>query len=63
MERTAAIVGRHGKRLVGWEEIARAKLPPGTIVQHWKDPELAARAVEQGASVDHVARLEDVSST
>jgi hexosaminidase len=51
VERTAAIVGRHGKRLVGWEEIARAKLPRGTIVQHWKDPKLAARATEQGASI------------
>jgi hexosaminidase len=51
VERAGAIVQRHGKRMVGWEEIARAKLPPGTIVQHWKDPELVARAVEQGASV------------
>jgi len=51
VERTAAIVGRHGKRLVGWEEIARAKLPLGTIVQHWKDPELAAQALAQGASI------------
>jgi hexosaminidase len=51
VERVGAIVQRHGKRMVGWEEIARAGLPPGTIVQHWKDPELAARAVEQGASV------------
>ena len=29
VERTAAIVRRHGKRMVGWEEIARARLPPG----------------------------------
>jgi hexosaminidase len=52
VERVGAIVQRHGKSMVGWEEIARApKLPPGTIVQHWKDPRLAARAVEHGASV------------
>ena len=51
VERTGSIVQRHGKRLVGWEEIARAQLPQGSIVQHWKDPELIAQAVEQGASV------------
>jgi len=51
VERAAEIVLRHGKRLVGWEEIAHAKLPPGTIVQHWKDAELAARAVDQGAEL------------
>ncbi len=51
VERAGEIVQHHGKRLVGWEEVARAQLPPGSIVQHWKDPKLAARAVEQGASV------------
>src|SRR5205823_2760120 len=51
VERVAEIVRSHGKRLVGWEEIARATLPPGTVVQHWKDEALAARAVEQGAEL------------
>ena len=51
VERVGEIVSARGKRLVGWEEIARARLPAGTIVQHWKDPELLQRAVEQGASV------------
>ena len=41
----------HGKQPIGWEEIARTRLDPGTIVQHWKDPELAARAAAQGARV------------
>jgi hexosaminidase len=35
-------VTRHGKRLVGWEEIAQAQLDGRTIVQHWLRPELAA---------------------
>jgi hexosaminidase len=51
VERAGEIVQEHGKRLVGWEEVTRAKLPPGSIVQHWKDPELAATALDQGASV------------
>ncbi len=51
VERAGKIVTRHGKRLVGWEEVARATLPPGSIVQHWKDAALAALAAEQGASI------------
>ena len=51
VERACEIVRSHGKIPIGWEEIARTRLAPGTIVQHWKDPELAARAAEQGASV------------
>jgi len=51
IQRAVEIVHRHGKRVVGWEEIARAELPPGSIVQHWKDVELAVRAAEQGASI------------
>jgi hexosaminidase len=51
VERALAIVGAHDKVAIGWEEIARARLPAGTIVQHWKDEELLARAREQGAPV------------
>jgi hexosaminidase len=51
VERVGEIVAHHGKRLIGWEEVARAKLPPGSIVQHWKDPELLAPARAQAASV------------
>ncbi len=51
VERALEIVSAHGKVPVGWEEIARAKLPPGTIVQHWQDEELARAAVAQGARV------------
>jgi hexosaminidase len=35
-------VARHGKRMVGWEEVAQAPLADGTIVQHWLRPEVAA---------------------
>jgi hexosaminidase len=32
-------VSRHGKRMVGWEEIAVAPLHAATLVQHWLRPE------------------------
>jgi hexosaminidase len=53
--RVRAIVEAQGKRMIGWEEIGRAKLDPSAVVQHWNvDPSksaLSARAVEQGAKV------------
>jgi hexosaminidase len=54
VERVQQIVEGHGKHLIGWEEIGRAKLRAGTVVQHWNvDParSVARRAVEQGAKV------------
>ncbi len=55
VERVQRIVRRHGKQMIGWEEIGRATLAPHSIVQHWNtDPEksaLTAEAVKQGAMV------------
>jgi hexosaminidase len=54
VNRVQAIVSSYGKHMVGWEEIARAKLSHGTIAQHWNPGEkgqLAARAAKQGAKV------------
>ena len=50
IERVAAIVAGHGKRLVGWEEIGQATLPATAIAQHWA-PGHAAAAAAQGAQV------------
>ncbi len=50
VERVQAIVLTHGKRLVGWSEIAPARLDPGTIVQHWI-PDSAALHVARGGKV------------
>lgn len=36
VERVEKIVRSHGKRMIGWGEIAPARLDPSTIVQHWK---------------------------
>jgi len=35
IERVQAIVTKHGKTLVGWEEAAQATLTPGSVVQYW----------------------------
>ncbi len=55
VQRVQDIVGSYGKRMLGWEEVARAKLAASTVVQHWNvDPAksaLSARAVAQGAKV------------
>jgi hexosaminidase len=37
-------VERHGKHMVGWEEITAAPLHRHTLVQHWLRPETAAKA-------------------
>ena len=51
IERVQEIVGRHGKRMVGWEEVAKARLHPTTIVQQWRSDSAAAAAVRQGAKL------------
>ena len=51
VERVQRLVRARGKRMLGWEEIARASLQRTTLVQHWDDPELARLAVRQGAKL------------
>jgi len=36
VERVQKIVQKHGKEMIGWDEIAPATLLPTTIVQHWR---------------------------
>jgi hexosaminidase len=48
--RIQEIVEGRGKRMVGWEEIARADLNALSIAQHWSS-DLGARAAAQGAQV------------
>ncbi len=40
VERVQAIVQKHGKQMIGWDEVAAAALAPTSIVQHWR-PEAA----------------------
>jgi hexosaminidase len=47
IRRVQRLVRSHGKRLVGWEEIARSDLDGSSIVQHWNDTRLARSAARQ----------------
>jgi hexosaminidase len=44
-------VQSHGKRAIGWEEIAQSSLYTNSIAQHWWTGNLAKKAVTQGAKV------------
>jgi hexosaminidase len=54
--KAAELVVKHGKRVMGWHEIADAELPAGSIVQYWgtddaKAQELTRKGVAEGAEV------------
>jgi hexosaminidase len=56
VERVQPLVAAHGKRLVGWEEIASAPLAADAVVQCWtvggtRGDELARAAAAQGAQL------------
>lgn len=40
IRRLQEMVQSHGKRMIGWDEIARAELDPSTIVQYWRPIEV-----------------------
>jgi hexosaminidase len=42
------ILTRHGKRMIGWDEILRPELPRTIVVQSWRGPKALARAAELG---------------
>jgi hexosaminidase len=48
IERVQGIVHSHGRRMIGWGEIAVAALEPGTVVQHWKPDSSALHAARGG---------------
>jgi hexosaminidase len=50
VERVQEIVRAHGKGMVGWNEVARARLLPASVVQHWQGTR-ARDAARQGAKV------------
>lgn len=51
IERVEGIVRRHGKRVVGWGEIAPANLHESTIVQQWRPNVSPRQAVARGNKV------------
>ncbi len=48
--RVESLLTSQGKRMIGWEEIARAPLSPSSIAQHWAG-NLAQQAVQRGMKV------------
>jgi hexosaminidase len=50
IERVQEIVSGLDKQMVGWEEIAKARLLPTTLSQQWKS-DSASAAVQQGARI------------
>ena len=50
VERVKTIVNRHGKKLVGWEEITKARLDGNTLAQQWKS-DSATAALQYGAKL------------
>ena len=51
VNRVQEIVVKHGKKVMGWDEIALATLVPDATVQYWAKAENAIKGVEQGAKV------------
>jgi hexosaminidase len=41
VERVQDIVTRHGKRLIGWEEVRKARLRTGSLIQQWRGDTLS----------------------
>ena len=46
--RVNGILERHGKRMVGWDEILRPELPKSIVVQSWRGPKALADAAAAG---------------
>lgn len=51
MNKVQPLVSKYGKKVIGWDEIAHAKLEPNTIVQFWSNVENSSMAVAKGAKV------------
>jgi hexosaminidase len=45
------IVLSHGKKVLGWDDIAIASLKPNVVAQHWANVKNAVMAAEQGAKI------------
>lgn len=51
VNRVQEIVTSHGKKVIGWDEIANATLVKDAAVQYWADDKNTTKGVEQGAKV------------
>jgi hexosaminidase len=61
INRAQEIVAAHGKTVIGWHEIAAAKLAPGSVIQYWgvtdTAPEVLAAAAQGNRVILSPARL------
>ena len=48
VERVQGIVERHGKRMIGWGDIAPARLSPNAILQHWRNDQAQLHVARGG---------------
>ncbi len=51
IERAQAIVQKHGKQMIGWDEVASVNLLPTSIVQHWRPKTTPRAALSKGAKI------------
>src|SRR3984957_3450067 len=47
-KRVQQIVSKHGKTMLGWDEILRPDLPNSIVIQSWRGPDSLAQAAKQG---------------
>jgi hexosaminidase len=62
IERVQELVTRHGKKVLGWQEIAAAKLAPGAVTQYW-DINASSGAVAAAAKAGAKVILSPASKT
>lgn len=49
-QRLLRILTKHGKRMIGWDEILHESLPKNTVIQSWRGTEYLGKAAIQGYS-------------
>jgi hexosaminidase len=47
-KRLEPIISKHGKSMVGWDEVLDPSLPKDILIQSWRGPEALAAAAKQG---------------
>lgn len=51
VDKVEKIVQKHGKRMIGWDEVATANVDSTSIIQWWASEENAKKALEKGMKV------------
>ena len=51
VERVETIVEKHGKNVIGWNEISQANISPNSVHQLWKEVHHSLEAVKNGSKI------------